>query len=47
MSVVALRFNKPLFEVAKWKFNEVKRHFLAWRYEIERHKRDADNNDEL
>ena len=38
LGVVALRWNKPLFEVEKWDWKEVLRHFRAVEYEIEKNR---------
>jgi len=47
ISVVAFRWKIPLFEVEKWKFSQVKRHYRAVKYEIEKHKEQQDDTEEL
>jgi len=42
LGVVALRFAKPVQEVESWDYDYVLRNFRAWKYEIEKTRRAAE-----
>ena len=46
LAVISLRWNRPIFEVARWPTREIKRHLRAYQYELQKAKQKAEEQED-